>query len=132
MHHRLQFSIKKKTKWRCPNSFSSLLYRWKKISNKTYMIKNTLQLSERTSVFKKQNRQPFCIYGEIENTEHYLLPLPHVSRWPHCPYKQCISEITTVTLNNLLYGDNSLTGAQNETIISHIHKYIQKTKRFDT
>jgi hypothetical protein len=40
-----------------------------------------------------------------------------------------VSQITTVTLNTLLYGDNSLTEAQNETIISHIHKYIQKNQK---
>jgi hypothetical protein len=129
MHHCLQFS--KKTKWRCPKSSSSLLCRWKKISNNTYTIKNTSQLSERTSVFKKHNRKPFLYMWWNRKYRTLFPPLPHVSRWPHCPNKQFKSNVTTVTLNTLLYGDNSLTDAQNETIISHIHKYIHKTKRLD-
>jgi hypothetical protein len=72
----------------------------------------------------KMIESPFCICGEIENTEDYFL---------HCPMYQDVrtvlsnnlSQITTVTLNTLLYGDNSLTDALNETIVSHIHKYIQ-------
>jgi hypothetical protein len=84
-----------------------------------------LQLSERTSVFKNKNkRKPFCICGEIDNTEDYFF---------YCPMYQDdqpvlsnnLSQTTTVTLNTLLYDDNSLTYALNETIVSHIHKYIQ-------
>jgi hypothetical protein len=73
---------------------------------------------------------PLCECGDIENTSHYFFSCPRYQDERNVLLNN-LSEITTVTLNVLLYGDNSIADDLNEAIVLHIHSYLHRTKRFE-
>ena len=70
---------------------------------------------------------PLCSCGDVETVNHFLLHCPNYSRLRHdliltlpCP----------PLLNNLLYGDEKLSPAQNKLVITNVQRYILASGRF--
>ena len=68
-----------------------------------------------------------CTCGQVETVNHFLL---------HCPKYIRLRQDLIATLpcpplpNNLLYGDEKLSPAQNKLIITNVQRYILATGRF--
>ena len=72
---------------------------------------------------------PFCQCGDIETASHFFLKCPR-----YLPQRALLSaeiaKLTTLTLNNILFGDSSLKNESNIHIFTSVHSYISATKRF--
>ena len=72
---------------------------------------------------------PLCACGEIESNQHYLFDCRYYREFRDSLF-QSVSEITTVSLHTLLFGDETLSLADNEKVFSAVHSYIVDTDRF--
>jgi hypothetical protein len=72
---------------------------------------------------------PNCLCGEIETSEHFFLNCPQYIGLRQALVTE-ISKFTTVTNQVILFGDNSLPPSHNIKIVSAVHTYISRTKRF--
>ena len=73
---------------------------------------------------------PGCICGyKEENERHYFF---YCSLYDNLRANLlgAISNITTITLDALLYGNKNLSIAANQELFGHIHEYMKETKRF--
>ena len=72
---------------------------------------------------------PLCSCGEIESNQHYFFDCRYYREFRDSLF-QSVSEITTVSLHTLLFGDETLSLADNEKVFSAVHSYIVDTDRF--
>lgn len=72
---------------------------------------------------------PLCGCGSIENTKHFFLQCPFYCE-QRADLLASLSQFGIISLNLLLYGDNSLSLNTNVMIFERVHKYIRDTKRF--
>jgi len=66
--------------------------------------------------------------GESESVQHFLLSCP---RYDALRQRFLQNLPCPLTHNNLLYGKENLTRAQNEHIFLNVQRYIVATKRFN-
>ena len=69
---------------------------------------------------------PLCACGEIESNQHYFFDCRYYREFRDRLF-QSVSKITTVSLHTLLFGDETLSLADNEKIFSAVHSYIVDT-----
>lgn len=72
---------------------------------------------------------PLCRCGSIENAEHFLLTCP-LYRVQRAELMDIVSNQTYVTLDTLLFGNDTLSVHTNILIFEAVQKYINDTKRF--
>lgn len=72
---------------------------------------------------------PLCTCGEIEDTKHFLLACPIYTN-QRTTMLNNLSNITPITENILLFGNESLDSDKNETIFKHVQGFITHTQRF--
>ena len=73
---------------------------------------------------------PLCQCGEIESSSHFFLNCHQYINHRHTLLSE-ISKFTAVSIQVILFGDQSLSYNDNVKIVSAVHTYISKTKRFD-
>lgn len=78
---------------------------------------------------KNLTESPLCRCGSIENSEHYFFYC-HYYRNQRNELLQSLTQICQVSVDVLLYGDNSLSIDTNTRIFQIVQKYIKDTKRF--
>ena len=66
---------------------------------------------------------PYCIYGQVESSTHYLLTCPRYTRMLN-EMVTLISQITnlTITIDVLLFGTDEVSDEVNTTIFKAVHK----------
>ena len=65
----------------------------------------------------------------MENAEHFLLNC-RLYREQRIELYDTVSQYCNITLDVLLYGDESLFYETNISVFEAVHKYIQSSKRF--
>ena len=74
-------------------------------------------------------QSPDCACGQPETTHHFFL-VCNLYNQHRIVMIETISEICTVSLNTLLYGDATLTHEQNVRVFAAVHAFIDLSKRF--
>ena len=72
---------------------------------------------------------PNCKCGSLENIEHYFLTCPLYSQERHILFTK-LSFLSSITVDILIYGDDTLSLATNINIVDAVHGFIKSTKRF--
>ena len=72
---------------------------------------------------------PVCHCGLIENTYHYFFACPSYQK-SRLELFNTVSQICNLTLNNFLFGDDSLSDELNTQLSKAVHKFIVDSKRF--
>ena len=72
---------------------------------------------------------PLCSCGSIESNQHYFFECK-LYLLIRNTLVQKLSDITTVNLKTILYGNENLSFYNNEIIFNEVHKYILDSKRF--
>ena len=70
-----------------------------------------------------------CNSGSVENAQHFLLNC-RLYREQRIELYDAVSQYCNITLDVLLYGDESLSYETNISVFEAVHKYIQSSKRF--
>ena len=70
-----------------------------------------------------------CNSGSVENAQHFLLNC-RLYREQRIELYDTVSQYCNITLDVLLYGDESLSYETNISVFEAVHKYIQSSKRF--
>ena len=72
---------------------------------------------------------PLCRCGLIENAHHFFFACPHYQTI-RIDLFNSVSHLCSLSLKNLLYGDESLSTDTNSKIFLEVQKFIIKSKRF--
>ena len=75
------------------------------------------------------NDMPLCLCGHVENADHFLMKC-HNYQAQRVELVRAVSQHTSVTLQTLLFGNNSLPMNINIEIFEAVQTYIVNTKRF--
>ena len=75
------------------------------------------------------NESPLCLCGHVENADHFLKKCHNYQAQRIEPVR-AVSQHTSVTLQTLLFGNNSLPMNINIEIFEAVQTYIVNTKRF--
>ena len=75
------------------------------------------------------NESPLCLCGHVENADHFLMKC-HNYQAQRVELVRAVSQHTSVTLQTLLFGNNSLPMNINIEIFEAVQTYIVNTKRF--
>lgn len=78
---------------------------------------------------KRVTDTPLCRCGSVENTQHYFMNC-YLYRAQRNELFATISQYCQVSMDTLLYGNNTLSSEINSDLFAAIHKYIHDTKRF--
>ena len=70
-----------------------------------------------------------CSCGAVENAHHFFFTCPRYHE-PRADMLDTLAFLPEVTLNLILYGDESICHENNVGIFSAVQKFIEKTKRF--
>ena len=70
-----------------------------------------------------------CSCGAVENAHHFFFTCPRYHE-PRADMLDTLAFLPEVTLNLILYGDESICHENNVSIFSAVQKFIEKTKRF--
>lgn len=102
--------------------------------NRLSQILHTRLRTECSSLNYYLNRRnlvpsPLCVCGVVENNHHFLLICPRYSAIRDDMINTVI-RYSNVTLDVLLFGNETLSIEDNENIFKAVHTYIIKTKRF--
>ena len=79
--------------------------------------------------FRNLIDSPLCDCGKIESNQHYFFECRYYHEFRNSLF-QSVSEISTVSLQTLLFGDENLSLADNGKILTAVHSYIIDTNRF--
>ena len=74
---------------------------------------------------------PFCMCGRQETTYHYLFICPLFTEQRQNMFNT-VQSLTEVTLRCLLYGDDTLTEEQNNTLFDAVHRFIYLSNKFES
>ena len=83
-----------------------------------------------SDLYKKEiNDSPLCLCGHVENADHFLMKC-HNYQAQRVELVRSVSQHTPVTLQALLFGNDSLPININIEIFEAVQTYIVNTKRF--
>ena len=76
---------------------------------------------------------PLCSCGKVENTHHYFFSCPNYNEARKEFFDKFLrfNKVHIVDIHTLLWGDTSLSIAENEYLFSIVHSYIQHSGRFN-
>ena len=121
--------------------FKSLINRDKPKSKKLYNVgyrkvqifhtrlRNNCSSLNQHLYWKNVIDSPLCSCGSIESNQHYFFECK-LYLLIRNTLVQKLSDITTVNLQTILYGNENLSFYNNEIIFNEVHKYILDSKRF--
>ena len=92
------------------------------IGNCTSSLSNDLFL-------KNISESPLCLSSNVENTEHYFMHC-RIYEAQRAKLSQTVSQYSPLTLETLLFGNNTLPLNINILIVDAVQTYIKDTKRF--
>ena len=78
---------------------------------------------------KRITDTPLCRCGSVENTQHFFMTC-YLYRAQRNELFAAISQYCQVSMDTLLYGNNTLSNEINSNLFAAVHKYIHDTKRF--
>ena len=80
-------------------------------------------------LYKKRNHSPLCLCGHVENANHFPMKC-HNYQAQRVELVRAVSQHSSVTLQTLLFGNDSLPMNINIEIFEAVQTYIVNTKRF--
>ena len=78
---------------------------------------------------KRITDTPLCRCGSVENTQHFFMTC-YLYRAERNELFAAISKYCQVSMDTLLYGNNTLSNEIKSDLFAAVHKYIHDTKRF--